>query len=408
MGQLKDRLADVYDDQIAELIGEAREEALAEAKATIKGMMIQAILERALSQLEGGKEEMEKVAAPKESSPVVAQARESAGEGEEQLRREIEAIKGKIVENERLLSQLEASPIVAQGLQEPPLEDEVSAPVDGGEDPYGYYVYGIVGCDGKQGIEILQGEGIDPADPVYVLAHRDIQAVVSRVPLSEFGQEELEAKLNDEKWLEAKVYVHQSVLERVLASRTLIPMRFCTIYQSERRIEEMLTHHYDHFAQALRRLEGKREWGVKVFCASETLAQRVGELSDRVKELKTETSKKSNGMAYFLEKRLEKIMGEEMERVKDDCAQQSHERLSNHAEEAVINPLHGREITGRQKEMILNGAYLVAEEKLAGFRAALESLREEYGELGYNYELSGPWPPYNFVSLDLGEGAADG
>ena len=48
--------------------------------------------------------------------------------------------------------------------------------------------------------------------------------------------------------------------------------------------------------------------------------------------------------------------------------------------------------------MILNGAYLVAEERMTAFQAELASLEGEYGDLGLSYEVTGPWPPYNFVS----------
>ena len=92
------------------------------------------------------------------------------------------------------------------------------------------------------------------------------------------------------------------------------------------------------------------------------------------------------------------IVAEEMERVSEEYAQCSHDRLANHAEEAVISPLQSKELTGRKETMVLNGAYLVAEGQLAAFQAELESLEEEYDGLGFSYEMTGPWPPYNFVS----------
>jgi hypothetical protein len=264
--KLEDSLVELPDGQIAALIEEARNEALAEAKAIIKGMMVQTILEHALSELES-----------------VSSSAMPAGEAEEQIRQEIEAIRKKIAENERLLTQVKASPIEAEEVQEPAAE-EVGAPRKG-EKGYGYYVYGIVGGDGSQPAEGLPEEGIDLAYPVYALPYQAIQAIVSKVSLQEFGQEELEANLNNMNWVEAKVLAHQGVLELVLASHALVPMRFCTIYQSEGRVQEMLAQHYDDFVEALAHLKGKQEWGVKVYCDAKTLAKRVGETSDRVKEL---------------------------------------------------------------------------------------------------------------------------
>jgi hypothetical protein len=378
MKQLQERLLAASDGQVGEIIQEAQDEALTEAKAIIRESLVQAILEHALRKLED-------------------KATDAASDEQSILRREIEAIRGKIVENERLLSQLGA----------PAVEERESGPDDEAEEGHGIYVYGIAGCGQGQPVGDLPGKGIDPAFPVYALPHQVIRAIVSQVSLQEFGQSALEANLNDVEWLEARVRAHEQILETVLAGHTLIPMRLCTIYRGEDRVQEMLARHYDDFVDTLARLEGKREWGIKVYCDDKTMAQRVGESSDRVKTLEAEIGEKSSGAAYFLKKKLEETIAEEMERVSDECAQRSHDRLASHAEEAVVNPLQGQEITRRRETMILNGAYLVAEERLADFRAEVESLKAEYGGIGLSYEMTGPWPPYNFVTLNHEEGNGD-
>jgi gas vesicle protein GvpL/GvpF len=50
--------------------------------------------------------------------------------------------------------------------------------------------------------------------------------------------------------------------------------------------------------------------------------------------------------------------------------------------------------------MLFNGAYLV--EDRARFEEALAALAEDYRESGIELELTGPWPPYNFVPSELG------
>jgi hypothetical protein len=423
--KLEDSLAEFPDEQIVALIGEARHEALAEVKAVLKDTMVQAILERALDQLEdlgssavpmtlsrGTREQGSRDTGGLRECSLAPLHSSSSAQTEEQIRQEIEIIRRKITENERLLGQVKASPVKAEEVQEPPAK-EVRASIGRGEEGYGYYVYGIVGSDGSQPIEGLSEEGIDSTYPVYALQPSDTSrqpsasAIVSKVSLQEFGQEGLEANLNDIKWVEAKVLAHQRVIEAVLVSHTLVPMRFCTIYRSESGVQEMLAQHYDDFVKTLARLEGKQEWGVKVYGDGEILAQRVGETSNRVKELKSEMEQKSSGAAYFLKKKMDEAIAEEMERVSDQYAQHTHDRLSSHAEEAVINPLQSKELTGRKEAMILNGAYLVAEEQLATFRAELKNLSEEYSDFGFIYEMTGPWPPYNFVSVGFEEKAAD-
>jgi hypothetical protein len=48
--------------------------------------------------------------------------------------------------------------------------------------------------------------------------------------------------------------------------------------------------------------------------------------------------------------------------------------------------------------MVLNGVYLVREPKLDEFRNCFDALNQRYASTGLRLELTGPWPPYNFVS----------
>jgi hypothetical protein len=398
MGLLKERMGDISAGQIAEMIQKARAEAWAEARKIIQGLMVEAILEEALGELNGtgsGAERSTSTLPP------------PAG-NEEQIRQEIAAIRKKITENESLLSQVRESTAGSTEKHEVAVEREAGTPGQGTEEGYGYYIYAIVTGDGSQLAEAMPEEAVAPAYPVYALPYQGIRAIVSQVPLQEFGQERLEAHLADLAWLKARVEAHEGVLEAMLARHTLIPVRFCTIYRSESCVQEMLAQHYDDFVDTLARLEGQKEWGVKVYCDHEALAQRIGEVSERARDLREEMANKPGGVAYFLKKGLEEAIAEEGERVRDECAQCSHDRLSGQAEESVVSPLQSRETTAREEEMILNGAYLVLDERLPAFRVELERLAEEYGGLGFHYELTGPWPAYNFVRIAFEEAIADG
>jgi hypothetical protein len=406
--QLQDRLFDISEDEAAQMVREVRNEALAEAKVILKWLMVQVILEQAT-----GTPPLAE-ALPTPALIEAEGAPEPRAEDAEQIRQEIEAIRQKIAGNERVLSRAQTPP--AKGEAAPELQVATPA-AEEGEAGCAYYVYGVIGSDGDQPLEGLPGEGIDPAYPVYALpcshpaataseavfrsTNQTLQAIVSQASLRDFGQERLEENLDDMRWVEAKVRVHQDILDTIVASHTLIPMRFCTLYRTEERVREMMEQHHADFVQALTRLESKREWGVKVYCDSPVLAQRAGQVSDSVKEIEAEMAAKSTGAAYFLKKKLEGTIAAEVERISDEHAQCSHDRLSSHAAEAIISPLQGKEHTGRQEAMVLNGAYLVTEDRLAAFRAELANMQDEYGCLGFIYEMTGPWPAYNFSTIDF-------
>ena len=119
-------------------------------------------------------------------------------------------------------------------------------------------------------------------------------------------------------------------------------------------------------------------------------------------------AQKSPGAAYFLKKTLARVVEEESERVKDEYAQCSHDRLSRHGFASVVCELQDPATTGRREQMVLNGAYLVAQEQLAPFRAELETMAEEYGPPGFSYEMTGPWPAYNFTTTGVTKVGSDG
>lgn len=72
---------------------------------------------------------------------------------------------------------------------------------------------------------------------------------------------------------------------------------------------------------------------------------------------------------------------------------------------SVRRPLHGVELTGRDRPQVMNGAYLVPRDDERLLTAALDTLRLDPRLSGFAVETSGPWVPYSFVSVALAEGA---
>ena len=64
-------------------------------------------------------------------------------------------------------------------------------------------------------------------------------------------------------------------------------------------------------------------------------------------------------------------------------------------------------VHGKSADMVMNAAYLVAAGSLVPVPAdCSQPCRNEFAAYGFDHELTGPWPPYHFVSI-LQEGIAD-
>ena len=238
----------------------------------------------------------------------------------------------------------------------------------------GWYLFGVVpqGAAAPQGVELL-AEG-----PVAGLA--------ARVSLAEFDESVLPVRLADAAWLEEKIRAHEQVLEFALEGGPVVPCRFCTVYRDERELRRFLAERGDVLAAALARLEGRVELGVKAFAAPASSP--------------TEADEPESGRAYLEARQRERQAQDELARARAEVARDLHERLSSAAEDAVLLDLQTREASGRDTEMVFNASYLVADEP--AFEAALVAAAGEHD--GLKLELTGPWPPYNFVPEELARG----
>jgi Gas vesicle synthesis protein GvpL/GvpF len=246
----------------------------------------------------------------------------------------------------------------------------------------GYYLYGIVRS--KPRLEDVPG--VDGTSPVFVVEEDGVGAIVSEVPLAEFGDTVLQQKLEELPWLEQKVRAHERVLEQAAQEAPVLPLRFGTVYLSLDPVRNLLTERREQLVSTLEELRGKREWGVKCVVDRERLLEAIRESDEGVAELATEAESKPAGAAYFARKRLERGLDAQAKELAARLAAEAHERLTAVADRAV-----------RDDGALLKGAYLVDRTREQAFRDVLQEAGAAYERYGVRFELTGPWPPYSFV-----------
>jgi hypothetical protein len=352
---LRDAIEAFAADRAPELVAEARAEAVAKARSMLVEAMAQSLLDHAGPHL--GR------AAP--TRPDKARARPGRAAREPAPSR-------------------------------PSRASQPAPPVPDASDEPGYYVYGVASAAGAGLPAGLAG--VDPRHEAKLIEEAGLAAIVSRVSLAEFGEEQLHENLNDVEWLEEKARAHEHVLDEALARMTVVPMRLCTIYRSEEQVHEMLRRERDVMADALHRLEGTKEWGVKVIAEPGALERAATAASERSAD---QPGDLSPGAAYIREKGREARTRERADRIAASWAEDVHERVAAAAAEALLNPLQNPEVSGHRGEMVLNGVYLVRDGDTDAFRDTVGGLADQYRERGVSVELTGPWPPYNFVKSSI-------
>jgi len=378
--------------RVAALWAEVEAEAWQEVRALLKAEMVAAVLAELDRQ---GAGETGNCGA----GAAVAPASERAARGHDEPDVSPTAAPSRRSPDERSHQDTAPAAPSAVGPEQPAI-GEAQAGLPTPQTGTGLYVYGVVDRTELAG---LPEDGVAAGYPVTLLPYRDLAAVVSAVPLAEWGEEPLKANLGNMAWLEASVRSHQAVLDTVLPLASLIPMKFATVYLAPAGVEAFLTEHYAAFLALLGELRGRQEWGLKLYCDDALLAARIAEISPEVARLRAEIASKPKGAAYLLARKLQEVSDQEGERIEMAVADRTHTALSRCSAAAGLNPLQSSEITGRSERMLLNAAYLVDVTAFDAFQSALAEVAAGYSSHGFQFELSGPWPAYNFAALPAGE-----
>ena len=238
-----------------------------------------------------------------------------------------------------------------------------------------------------------QLEGIDEAHAPFLWRHREVAAVLSVVSAHEFCGPLAEDNLRDLAWLGPRACRHQAVIERVMRGAPILPARFGALFSSLKNLEGLLTKHHDTISRFLARVTDQKEWAVKAFLdrgrAEAVLLAR--DLAQGEKPLSA-----APGLRYMQEQKIKSaLQGELSHQLEGACGEMAHQLAlcaTGFCERRVL----AREVSGDDREPVVNWAFLVPLHGLADFRARIARANVQPALPGLVFELSGPWPPYSF------------
>jgi hypothetical protein len=226
-----------------------------------------------------------------------------------------------------------------------------------------------------------------------------LTAVVSAVPLEAYGEGALAVRLSDAAWTATRALRHERVAEHFAREASVAPLRFGSIYLRREGVAAMLAGRASQLREVLARLGGREEWGLNVFVERAKLREEVTRVSERLRGLASQADAATPGQAYLLRKKIEGLRDEEARAETRRVAQEAERRLAGASDGAVrLRVL--RDEAAEQGELAARLAFLVAREGFGAFRDAAEQLAAEYTPLGFRFELTGPWPAYNFAVVE--------
>lgn len=228
----------------------------------------------------------------------------------------------------------------------------------------GIYLYGIVGFPPALTDEIC---GLGDA-PVFLVPHGGLAALVGPSPLAPWPPDAIHVTL------------HEAVVEKVMGSRPILPVRFNTIFRSGEAVIALLDKQSQSFRSALDRVAGKVELGLRVLWEPPRNAEAL---------VDQEAGEGGPGTEYLYRRLRDQRRQASLLAAGEQVAQKVQGRFRSLAVENWMRRLP----TDR---LLLSGAYLVERDRVDAFGEDVAKAREEFSSL--RFLLTGPWPPYHFVN----------
>lgn len=242
------------------------------------------------------------------------------------------------------------------------------------------YLYGVIKSSSPVTFND-HGIGNDEST-VYTVSFRDLSMVVSDSDVSNVDP------------TRRNVLCHEHILSSIMERFTVIPCAFGTVVKDKKEIKSILELHYEEIKRIFLKIDQKIELGLKVFWKKEFF-QYLREEDQEIKNLSLEITQAGQDKSSY-DKKI--YLGELVEKKVEEKRKFYHEKIFNElsklAEEAKLNQILGI-------NMAFNAAFLVDKEREEEFDQKVETLYQQY-EKDLQFSYSGPWPPHNFVDINLG------
>ena len=269
------------------------------------------------------------------------------------------------------------------------------------------YVYGVITNYSGIVLDFPPGDlaGLVESGPLRILPFGDIGALVCDFILPDGS--DLETILKDSRSAERMILNHHLVLADMVSLYTILPLRFGAAFPEDAGVITALVERYSELKIALSRIDGAIEWGVKSFCNREMLSECVAKTVSEISVLEGEIADQGEGKAFFLRRRIERLILDEVEKTIKKCLVGAQDQLKLLALEETLVKLQPPTVHGHKHEMVSNRSYLIAQGAEDAFMQSLEDLRLVYAPFGFDYQINGPWPAYSFSDQQLGGSVND-
>lgn len=250
------------------------------------------------------------------------------------------------------------------------------------------WMYGVTGDDLAARADGVAGVG---GAPPRTITGAGLTAIVADVSDREYGAAALRRNLEDLDWLARTARAHHAVLDAVAQRGPVVPMRLATLFARDAAVTDTLRERAADFRRALSVLHARSEWGVKAYAVKP---------ADPVPDSAEPAA--GPGAAYLRRRRAQLTASKDAREEAVASAQAVYDQLGRLAALSRLYPPQAPDLAGQATPMVLNAAYLVADERAGEFAEVVADLAARHRFV--TLTMSGPWPAYSFAGEGDGPG----
>lgn len=231
--------------------------------------------------------------------------------------------------------------------------------------------------------------GLPGLGPPRVLdAGRHLWLIVADAPLARYGADPIERGLQDLDWVSRCAMAHEGMVEHFARGGTMLPMRLFTLFSNDERALAHIGRARKTIDRALQRVTGRGEWGLRLILDERKVGRPT--TGDR-----REGRRAVSGTDFLLKKKAEK---DAVRRLQTDAARQADRLFEDLARRADDARRRRPEPARGPVRVVLDAAFLVPIPRARAFSAAARVHARSVARAGFDLVLTGPWPPYTFVT----------
>jgi hypothetical protein len=269
------------------------------------------------------------------------------------------------------------------------MEETLSAP----SETY-LHLYGVVR---SKALDLGRISGIEKAKPLFLVHCGELACVVSSVSGTAYEPAHAD-HVERARSIAARAVHHDEVLRHIHQLTTVVPFKFATLSHGEEHVREILDERKEKFEHLLRLFFEQEEWSVRLSWRRDEVLRQIHDTSPELLTFKENGNGGSPGEQYFVAKKKQKLV--------EELAAVEAARINSSTSDRLrglgisLMPLPCKNPAPGAPQIISSIAILADKESLSLVLDGLQGIETLYSAYHVKAELSGPWPPYSFVSLE--------